>query len=64
MWVQEEPYNMGAGGFMRSELEELNLFVIARPATGSPATGSSKFHQKQQRKTTKKNNKENKTNNG
>jgi 2-oxoglutarate dehydrogenase E1 component len=50
MWVQEEPYNMGANPFIRSELEHLNLFVIARPATGSPATGSSKFHQKQQRK--------------
>jgi len=50
MWVQEEPYNMGASPFIRSELDQLNLFIIARPATGSPATGSSKFHQKQQRK--------------
>ena len=50
MWVQEEPYNMGASPFIRSELEHLNLFIIARPATGSPATGSSKFHQKQQQK--------------
>lgn len=54
MWVQEEPYNMGAGPFIRSELEHLNLFIIARPATGSPATGSSKFHQKQQRKIVEK----------
>ena len=50
MWVQEEPYNMGASPFIRSELEHLNLFIIARPSSGSPATGSSKFHQKQQRK--------------
>jgi 2-oxoglutarate dehydrogenase E1 component len=50
MWVQEEPYNMGASPYIRSELEHLNLYIVARPATGSPATGSSKFHQKQQRK--------------
>ncbi|RLD38125.1 MAG: 2-oxoglutarate dehydrogenase E1 component [Bacteroidetes bacterium] len=54
MWVQEEPYNMGAGPFIRSELEDLNLYIVARPATGSPATGSSKFHQKQQRKIVEK----------
>ncbi|MBN2236659.1 MAG: 2-oxoglutarate dehydrogenase E1 component [Bacteroidales bacterium] len=54
MWVQEEPYNMGASPFIRSELEHLNLFIVARPATGSPATGSSKFHQKQQRKIVEK----------
>ncbi len=50
MWVQEEPYNMGASPFIRSELEHLNLFIVARPASGSPATGSSQFHQKQQQK--------------
>ena len=54
MWVQEEPYNMGASPFIRSELEHLNLYIVARPATGSPATGSSKFHQKQQRKIVEK----------
>lgn len=54
MWVQEEPYNMGASPFIRTELDYLNLFVIARPATGSPATGSSKFHQKQQQKIVEK----------
>ena len=50
LWVQEEPYNMGAWPFIRSELEHLNLQIISRPATGSPATGSSKFHQMQQTK--------------
>ena len=48
LWVQEEPYNMGAWPFIRSELEHLNLQIISRPGTGSPATGSSKFHQMQQ----------------
>jgi 2-oxoglutarate dehydrogenase E1 component len=54
MWVQEEPYNMGASPFIRTELEHLNLFIVARPSSGSPATGSSKFHQKQQRKIVEK----------
>ncbi|OYT16732.1 MAG: 2-oxoglutarate dehydrogenase E1 component [Bacteroidetes bacterium 4572_77] len=49
-WVQEEPYNMGAWPFVKSELDYLFLKVIARPATGSPATGSSKFHKAQQDK--------------
>jgi 2-oxoglutarate dehydrogenase E1 component len=50
IWVQEEPYNMGAWPFIRSELDYLDLQIISRPATGSPATGSIKFHQMQQRK--------------
>jgi len=54
LWVQEEPFNMGAAPFISSELEHLNLYIVARPATGSPATGSSKFHQKQQRKIVEK----------
>lgn len=49
-WVQEEPFNMGAWTFMRSELNHLDMNIISRPATGSPATGSSKFHNMQQRK--------------
>jgi 2-oxoglutarate dehydrogenase E1 component len=50
IWVQEEPYNMGAWPFIRSELEHIDWHIISRPATGSPATGSSKFHHMQQRK--------------
>jgi len=50
IWVQEEPYNMGAWPFISSELKDLDLQIISRPATGSPATGSIKFHQMQQRK--------------
>jgi 2-oxoglutarate dehydrogenase E1 component len=50
IWVQEEPWNMGAWPFIRSELDKLDLHIIARPATGSPATGSSKFHNMQQTK--------------
>lgn len=50
LWVQEEPFNMGAWPFIRSELDHLDIHIISRPATGSPATGSSKFHHMQQRK--------------
>ncbi|MDD5506733.1 MAG: 2-oxoglutarate dehydrogenase E1 component [Bacteroidales bacterium] len=52
LWVQEEPVNMGAWNFIHQRLlqEGITLKVIARPASGSPATGSPKFHQVQQRK--------------
>jgi 2-oxoglutarate dehydrogenase E1 component len=50
LWVQEEPYNMGAWPFMHMEFKDVPLKVIARPASGSPATGSSKFHFVRQRK--------------
>lgn len=50
LWVQEESTNMGAWSFMHEHFKAVNLKVIARPASGSPATGSSKFHQIQQEK--------------
>jgi 2-oxoglutarate dehydrogenase E1 component len=45
LWVQEEPLNMGAWRFIHHEFKEIPLRVVARPASGSPATGSPKFHQ-------------------
>ena len=50
VWVQEEAYNMGAWPFIHLEFNEVPLKLIARPASGSTATGSSKFHFIQQRK--------------
>jgi len=50
LWVQEEPYNMGAWPFIHLEFNEVQLKLIARPASGSTATGSSKFHFVRQRK--------------
>jgi len=50
LWVQEEPYNMGAWPYIHLEFDLVPLKVIARPASGSPATGSSKFHFVRQRK--------------
>jgi len=50
VWVQEEPINMGAWPFLNLQLRELNFRVVARPASGSTATGSSQFHLIRQRK--------------
>ena len=50
LWVQEEPENMGAWHFMHVNFKEVDLKLISRPPSGSPATGSSKFHQLQQEK--------------
>lgn len=50
VWAQEEAINMGAWPYLQSHFTDLNLRVVARPASGSPATGSSKFHMIRQRK--------------
>ncbi len=50
LWVQEEPMNMGPWKFIHHEFKEVALKLIARPASGSPATGSPKFHEIRQRK--------------
>jgi 2-oxoglutarate dehydrogenase E1 component len=50
VWAQEEPLNMGAGQFLSLHLKDLNLRLVARPASGSTATGSSKFHAIRQHK--------------
>ncbi|MCC6600846.1 MAG: 2-oxoglutarate dehydrogenase E1 component [Crocinitomicaceae bacterium] len=45
IWMQEEPENMGAWGYILRVLRDLNLEVIALPASASPATGSPKVHE-------------------
>ena len=54
-WVQEEPENMGAWRFLLAHLircdrllERFPLSRISRPASASPATGSSKSHKREQ----------------
>lgn len=52
-WVQEEPRNMGAWGFMQPYLsqlipEKMNLQYIGRRASATPATGSRYYHQQEQ----------------
>jgi 2-oxoglutarate dehydrogenase E1 component len=50
VWVQEEPRNNGAFTFVKAEFAKLgvDLRYIGRQAAASPATGSARFHKKQQ----------------
>jgi 2-oxoglutarate dehydrogenase E1 component len=49
-WVQEEPVNMGAYGFLLLNYSKAKyLQCIARPQAASPATGFSKVHEKEQK---------------
>lgn len=49
VWVQEEPENMGAWSYLLRRFRHLNLELVARHSSGSPATGSSKRHVIEQR---------------
>ena len=51
VWVQEEPENQGAWSFIAMNLAgqiDRPLRVVARPASASPATGSSRKHKVEQ----------------
>ncbi|MEZ4920757.1 MAG: 2-oxoglutarate dehydrogenase E1 component [Saprospiraceae bacterium] len=48
VWVQEEPRNMGAWGYLIQEAGEFGWKCISRKAAASPATGYPKLHIKQQ----------------
>ena len=50
IWVQEEPENMGAWTFLLRKLRHINLEIICRPESASPASGSSKRAAKRQEK--------------
>ncbi|HVL64740.1 MAG TPA: multifunctional oxoglutarate decarboxylase/oxoglutarate dehydrogenase thiamine pyrophosphate-binding subunit/dihydrolipoyllysine-residue succinyltransferase subunit [Actinomycetota bacterium] len=55
VWVQEEPENMGAWTYMFHRLSQivpdrLRLRHVARYESASPATGSSKVHEQEQRR--------------
>jgi 2-oxoglutarate dehydrogenase E1 component len=54
LWTQEEPANMGAWTYIQQNMQEIPLRLIARPASGSPATGSPEFHAIRQRKIVEK----------
>lgn len=54
VWVQEEPRNMGAWNFLWHRLNELllpeqKLFCSSRPESASPAVGSQKISNQQQK---------------
>lgn len=52
-WVQEEPENMGAWGFLL-RVSGLNLTAVARKVSASPATGYAKVHKQEQADLVKK----------
>jgi 2-oxoglutarate dehydrogenase E1 component len=47
-WVQEEPLNMGAAGFMQMNLKSINYGIISRQPGAATATGYSKVHAQEQ----------------
>lgn len=50
VWAQEEPGNMGAWQFIQRNFTDVPLRPVTRPDSGSPATGSPKFHKIRQEK--------------
>jgi 2-oxoglutarate dehydrogenase E1 component len=47
-WVQEEPLNMGAAGFLQMNLKGINYGVISRQPSAATATGYAKVHAQEQ----------------
>ena len=48
LWVQEEPENMGAWKYVRDQITQVPLQVVARLRSGSPATGLAAIHKTEQ----------------
>ena len=48
LWVQEEPENMGAWGYILRNFRDTGIQVIAPVPSGSPAPGSHKMFEKNQ----------------
>lgn len=48
LWVQEEPENMGAWGYILRNFRDTGIQVIATVPSGSPAPGSHKMFEKNQ----------------
>ncbi|MBP7269334.1 MAG: 2-oxoglutarate dehydrogenase E1 component [Bacteroidia bacterium] len=49
IWLQEEPVNMGAWSYILRVLRDIPFKVIAREESASPATGSHRTHEREQR---------------
>lgn len=47
-WVQEEASNMGAWQYIWSLRQNINLELVARPSSASPASGYQKVHKQEQ----------------
>jgi 2-oxoglutarate dehydrogenase E1 component len=54
VWVQEEPENMGAWGYILRVYRKINWELSARKASASPATGYNKVHVKEQEEIVRK----------
>jgi 2-oxoglutarate dehydrogenase E1 component len=50
VWSQEEPANMGAWSYIMRNFKEVELLMVARPESGTPATGSARLHVLRQQK--------------
>jgi len=48
LWVQEEPENMGPWQYIRHQFHAVDIQLVARLASGSPATGLHKIHMEEQ----------------
>ena len=46
-WVQEEPANMGAAGYIRLHWPAGEIGIISRPASAATAVGYKKVHDQQ-----------------
>jgi 2-oxoglutarate dehydrogenase E1 component len=46
LWVQDEPENMGAWPYIARKYPGLNLEVISRPESASPASGLMEQHKR------------------
>jgi 2-oxoglutarate dehydrogenase E1 component len=44
IWIQEEPENMGAWRYIKEKFNNINIQVVARLVSGSPAVGLNKLH--------------------
>ena len=47
-WVQEEPSNMGPWQYILSYFPEMNIELISRKSSASPATGFKNVHEIEQ----------------
>ncbi len=54
IWVQEEPENMGAWGYILRKYRKVQWELVSRKASASPATGYNKVHVKEQEEIVKK----------
>lgn len=50
IWAQEEPSNMGYWWYLRRTIPDVDLTLVSRKASASPATGYAKVHKAEQEK--------------